>query len=772
MKLNINKKIVKNAVLVIIAAGLIFYIATAGIDTLNLKKSIDSTVHIDDTIINMTDDQLTNEQSDISGMTKKDKVEKNLLPQDDADSDGDGLSDKDEIEVYHTDPLKASTSGDMYTDGWKVAHGMDVNKEEVLDCNLSDIAKTSDDKNVVLVPMSADSRNAVLYDATDMPYVKEHLKDGWGKAYSVSGFTGAFCINAENISENNKEPSVMIQEGYNKPEKTELIHSDDGGQWYIPDYDFSVNESYTVYVMKGSGGYKDADVPLFNAIAEKASDIKLTDNKFKALAAYNGQNVFFKSHWQKPEFYYVSTGDKDIDNAFLTRFLHDINLAFLDSPESYTPADFTAISADEYHEKCLKLAKEHPFTRKYPTEDEMALTKKNQKVSDIPMLLFTFGHYRWFTFSDGPASDDIEQAVQQYTEGSDLTDEVFTFPNFSTFRTSGVCAGIADYIMTLRNTGSFPSSGSYKVTPYLTSPLSSEERKNREEESWDLSTDKDNKTLTDRGLSDFKNKDFVKNHTEIYNLYESSSDSEPTKRNVLSSNLTEGETEFVKMIECKWQESNDNTADAKYMRSVRQAYYNYDLIKLMTKKIDEGKVIAIGAYLYTPGKNKNITTPAGAHTVIAYQYKKQDNGDIVFYIYDPNFPESASVSSGYEMTVHKIHVTNMDAFIYYYKPAGTDQYVITNWLDPYRIFEFIVYDENYNILNDQCDDHLETEQNNTDVYTFHDGKNDDSLLTYTDADITLLSSLNYYGSLQKNHFSDRYVNIKDIQKLNGMENAS
>lgn len=45
------------------------------------------------------------------------------------DIDGDGLSDEEEIEVYHTDPNKISTSGDLYSDYYKVQNQLDVNKQ-------------------------------------------------------------------------------------------------------------------------------------------------------------------------------------------------------------------------------------------------------------------------------------------------------------------------------------------------------------------------------------------------------------------------------------------------------------------------------------------------------------------------------------------------------------------------------------------------------------------------------------------------------------------
>ena len=72
------------------------------------------------------DSRLANIQSDINGWTMKDKLDAGLIPKEGADSDGDGLSDKEEIEIYGSDPAKASTAGDLYLDGYKITHGMDL----------------------------------------------------------------------------------------------------------------------------------------------------------------------------------------------------------------------------------------------------------------------------------------------------------------------------------------------------------------------------------------------------------------------------------------------------------------------------------------------------------------------------------------------------------------------------------------------------------------------------------------------------------------------
>jgi len=45
-----------------------------------------------------------------------------------ADTDGDGLNDYQEVNIYHTNPLKPNSDCDRYTDGEEVARGSDPNK--------------------------------------------------------------------------------------------------------------------------------------------------------------------------------------------------------------------------------------------------------------------------------------------------------------------------------------------------------------------------------------------------------------------------------------------------------------------------------------------------------------------------------------------------------------------------------------------------------------------------------------------------------------------
>lgn len=62
-----------------------------------------------------------------------------------ADSDGDGLSDYDEVFLYGTDPTKADTDGDGMQDGWEVGHGLNPLVNDASGDNDGDGVSNSDE---------------------------------------------------------------------------------------------------------------------------------------------------------------------------------------------------------------------------------------------------------------------------------------------------------------------------------------------------------------------------------------------------------------------------------------------------------------------------------------------------------------------------------------------------------------------------------------------------------------------------------------------------
>jgi len=70
-----------------------------------------------------------NPDTDGDGLTDGDEVHTHGTDPLDTDSDDDGLSDGDEILTYHTDPLDPDTDADGMSDGWEVAGGLDPNDD-------------------------------------------------------------------------------------------------------------------------------------------------------------------------------------------------------------------------------------------------------------------------------------------------------------------------------------------------------------------------------------------------------------------------------------------------------------------------------------------------------------------------------------------------------------------------------------------------------------------------------------------------------------------
>ncbi len=65
---------------------------------------------------------------DGDGITNKGEIEKTKTDPFKADTDGDGLNDREEISIYKTDPNKADTDGDGYSDKVEIDGGFDPNK--------------------------------------------------------------------------------------------------------------------------------------------------------------------------------------------------------------------------------------------------------------------------------------------------------------------------------------------------------------------------------------------------------------------------------------------------------------------------------------------------------------------------------------------------------------------------------------------------------------------------------------------------------------------
>lgn len=110
----------------------------------------------DDNGINDADDD-----SDGDSLSNKEEIELGTDPQN-IDTDGDGLSDYDELNKYNTDPLKADSDGDTLKDGDEIEIGLDPNDPETFG--------VPDAEYKIKQTVSADSKALKRVNTEESPY--------------------------------------------------------------------------------------------------------------------------------------------------------------------------------------------------------------------------------------------------------------------------------------------------------------------------------------------------------------------------------------------------------------------------------------------------------------------------------------------------------------------------------------------------------------------------------------------------------------------------
>ncbi len=131
--------------------------------------------------------------TDGDGLSDGDEVLKYKTDPLKADTDGDGLSDGDEVLKYKTDPLKVDTDGDGYSDGDEIK-----NKTNPLDPNdpkkPKPVAfKTEVGKAIVLEGVVFKTGSAVITDVSDaiLSNARKTLEDNPEIQVQIQGFTDA-----------------------------------------------------------------------------------------------------------------------------------------------------------------------------------------------------------------------------------------------------------------------------------------------------------------------------------------------------------------------------------------------------------------------------------------------------------------------------------------------------------------------------------------------------------------------------------------------------
>ena len=192
--------------------------------------------------------RMKNKQSDIAGMSVYDKEQMGLKREDGSDTDYDGLTDKEEIETYHSDPLQASTSGDLFTDGYKVAHGMDLFTKYPYDQEME--FQWNECQEIILGPKSPLDFYANIQDVTNS---SEFTGYNTIKAYYIYNYAGDLSIDLTSfLSEKRDLKDIKILIKQDGSDYANLVKFKKQENTAILSYSFDSNSSYTLYISTGS----------------------------------------------------------------------------------------------------------------------------------------------------------------------------------------------------------------------------------------------------------------------------------------------------------------------------------------------------------------------------------------------------------------------------------------------------------------------------------------------------------------------------------------
>ena len=642
-------------ILIIIVAALVLIIGVPKVINFVKYMGVDDTEHYD-AMYTKEDIEANYDKipSDIDGWTMGDKIRAGLQPIEGVDSDADGLTDKEEIEIYGSDPAKTSTAGDLYTDGYKVENGMDINTSYDRDDVSFDGNECSE---ITLSALSAEDMFAHV-SQIDTPTIKGYETY---KAYDLYSYGSTVSIDVSDIVSDDISPkdiTILIGHWYGGEMWSEKQSV--SGNVITPDYAFDHNNRYTIVVAKKNGIFSPSKPSLDFSLNSDDGDIEYSkDVNFLYTHTLAVRNLFTNA---KPRLYYVPTGDTKTDQNTIN-YLLAISAYAVDGYglEGLSDADVKEVSE-------TKMAALKAVTSMLPSFE---LTKTDPDPG-FQSFLYMWNDEVILDSNDYKAEvSDVQNTSSSHT-GFNVNEDAFPFPNFSTeYANGGNCAGISYFTAKLFNEGSMPASGSYSSDRYSNGAGSI---------SWDISGDSSNDTLTDKVIFDYKDSHFVKNHK---------GDSK------LLTGLSSGEAEFVKMMGAYWGEANDAMRPEDKLYAINDTYgvYSWETIKKIEQKLDNGEILILGL----------ASSTGGGHAVNIVDYRTADDGDTVYFIlYDNEYPQNAYkgiFNDNYLKVTRKACAEGeTDSFTFYYKPYKSCKYEYNSEYSEVGYKLMVVMDSDMNII--------------------------------------------------------------------------
>lgn len=608
-----------------------------------------------------------NADYDSDGILNEDELLSGLDPNA-SDSDGDGLSDADERNIYHTDPTKYSTSGDGYSDAYKIVNGMDINavyEFEPISC--------ADNNAITLIPKEEGDAEKYVYKENKS--VPNDFQDSCIESFTLYSFEGDIVYTINNAENYAVYSYHMFDTTLHRIECTytdnaitfsnvsncavficSITDENMGDPTYQNDFN-TITDFYIDAPMLSSVFSGKPITIMYDENTLDIDDAKASTYYSKGLEEYVMQDPELASGFEEYGFVQLPTFEiKGVSAAYINM----IKLTYTDDPNA---DGFANLISCKYHQRS-SLDQIMRGTYESFAEEEPP-TQQNDPFVDISAMP------EW----------DTNKASPYYADsGFDMTDDAFRFSNLSTaVSEGGLCAGFSELTASLYNKGVLNPSASEEFTD--------------ETFSYSLLDDAYDNILTGHLF------DYIPQSEELKSYCDDISGSEK----IDSSSVGKPDDEVVKALEFYFTELNTecvwkNLAVSTCLNNGIKIDTQFSSIEALRNQFNNGDIATI------------CFLGDGGHAINAYKLEQSAYVDDLFYIrtYDNNFPYNTYVDNDQRVSVNgtiyvqryyekNVFGQEKELFYFAYAPFEGADYGWSNTLESDKDYMWFM-NENYEIL--------------------------------------------------------------------------
>ena len=524
-------------------------------------------------------------ESDITGMSQYDKINMGLLPYNNSDSDGDGLTDKEEIEVYGSNPLLVSTAGDGIPDGYKIKNDLAVNKKY----NSTDIGYSSF-SNITIKSLNHSVAVISEIEGYSMNGVPSEI------VYSISNYDGELKIDFSEYILENKEYLIFKKNDESNSEyeilkdKNGVVNFKTNGKDCVVGF-VNINKSTTF------DGLFDVEAPIDEMNTIEGNDSILICFPIMVLTGEAKFIIFEKSIVDKE-----STKSEILTEFFNNEFGEEAGFTFNVEHKYLNIVSYKTLS------KVLNYVSSGAAFKKLLEDSDMSVSDEDistfKNILSFFVVVLEIEADEWKELanqkSESPSEDVKGEKVSKYVSGFDVSKDALPFPNFGTYISEGGnCAGFALITTQLFNEYLYPEKATsiFKDISY----------------SYDISNKEYYSTFFDIHLNDYKDYSYW---TTTY----------PDMEHLQRSEFLEEDRNFLDFIGYKWAEGND--IDKGLIWFNNELPWS-DFEKVIDFFENNNKIL-----------NLSMSSGGSGHAVNAYGLEQDKDNPNIWYIlvYDNNFP--------------------------------------------------------------------------------------------------------------------------------------